>query len=194
MGMNRRSFMVRYATAVLAVLVSVVPAAARVDVTLDQETLNALISNLAPDRVEVPLPAGAKVSLRMEDLRVTGFDPAVGGGSRGQILAAVRLRIPELGLDAPVSPRLSLQFKEGNGRKVAYLKFEEVNIPLAATGNLNIAPLLPVLPLVADTVWRVDSARGPVRVQPHLADAWVGAKNIRLGFDLEVTPDRKEQP
>lgn len=177
----------RFAMAVLAALFAAAPAAARVDVTLDQATLNDLITNLAPDNVVVSLPAGAKVNLRMENLRVTGFDPSGGGGSRGHILASVTLKVPELGLDVPVSPRLSLQFREGEGRKVAYLKFEEVNIPLAATGNLNVAPLLPVLPLVADTAWNVDSARGPVRVEPRLVDAVVGTKNLRLGFELEVT-------
>jgi hypothetical protein len=184
----------RLLMAVLTALCAAVPAAARVDVTLDQETLNQLITNLAPDNVAVALPAGAKVHLRMENVKVTGFDPAGGGGSRGHVLTSLNLKIPELGLDVPVAPRLSLQFKEGNGRKVAYLKFEEVNIPLAATGNLNIAPLLPILPLVADTVWNVDAARGPVRVEPKLVDAVVGTKNLRLGFDLEVGPAAKGNP
>lgn len=184
----------RFILAVLAAVFAVVPAFARVDVTLDQATLNDLITNLAPDNVAVSLPAGAKVNVRMENLKVTGFDPAAGGESRGHILASVTLKIPELGLDVPVSPRLSLQFKEGNGRKVAYLKFEEVNIPLAATGNLNVAPLLPILPLVADTAWKVDSARGPVRVQPNLVDAVIGTKNLRLAFDLSISPEPKGKP
>lgn len=185
----------RLATAALVLAVFVArPAAARVDVTLDQGTLNDLIRNLAPAKVAVPLPAGTKVNLHLDDLRVTGFDPAGGSGSRGHILAALNLRVPELGLDVPVTPRLSLQFREGDGKKVAYLKFEEVNVPLAVTGDLNVAPLLPVLPLVADTVWNVDSARGPVRIEPKLVDAVVGTKNLRLGFDLEVAPGTKGKP
>lgn len=175
-------------------VLATLPAAARVDVTLDQGTLNDLITNLAPEKVAVSLPAGTKVNLLLENLRITGFDPAGGGGSRGHILAAVNLKIPELGLDVPVTPRLSLQFREADGRKVAYLKFEQVDVPLAATGNLNVAPLLPVLPLVADTTWKIDSARGPVRVQPNLVDAVVGTKNLRLGFDLDVGPAPKGKP
>lgn len=171
-----------------------VPAAARVDVTLDQSTLNDLISAMAPDRVPVTLGGGARVNLLMKEIRVTGFDPAAAsGGGRGHVLTSLRLQIPEIGLDVPVTPRLSLQFKEASGRKIAYLRFEQVNVPLPVTGNLNVAPLLPLLPIVTDTAFAVESARGDLRVTPRLVEAVVGARNIRLGFDLDVAPAPKEE-
>lgn len=162
------------------------PAQARVEVTIDQDALNDLITKMAPEQVPVKLAGGRSLTIRLEGLRVTGFDPSAGGGT-GFVLAALRLKVPELGLDAPVEPRLSLQFRENQGRKVAYLRFEEVKLQLPVMGPVDLAPLLPLLPITTDSAWIVGSQRGDVRVEPKLTDAKLGQKNLRLGFDLVVT-------
>jgi hypothetical protein len=61
-----------------------------------------------------------------------------------------------------------------------------LNLPVA--GAVDVAALLPPLALVPESGWVVASARGDVRVRPKLVDAKTGTKNIRLGFELEVTP------
>jgi len=170
----------------LAALLSL-PAAARIDVTLDAEALNGLLASMAPDHVDVGLTAGRSLTILMQDLKVTGFDPAA--GPHGGVTTSLRLLVPELGIDVPVEPRLTLEIGDGaGGRKTSFLRFDKVVLNLPLTGAVDVAALLPPLALLPDSAWVVDSARGKVRVKPSLVDARTGAKNIRLGFDLAVTP------
>lgn len=177
-----------FAAVVLAAAALAPSADARVEVTLDATSLNELIANMAPESVPVKLGGGRALNIGLSDLRVTGFDPSGGKNGEGLVLTTLRLKVPELGLDVPVSPRLSLQFREGNGRKVAYLRFEEVRIELPLTGAVDLAALLPLLPITTDTSWVVAAQRGNVRVSPRLVDAKLGQRHMRLGFDLDVLP------
>lgn len=176
----------RPALLVMTLAAAVLPAVARVDVTLDAGSLNELLANMAPDHVDVALAAGKTVRIELHDLKVTGFDPSA--GPNGGVLTAVRVRVPELSLDLPVEPRLSVQMQDGpNGTRACHLKFEKVVLALPLTGSVDVASLLPVLPVMPETSWMVDSARGRVRVTPKLTDARTGAKNLKLGFELDVT-------
>jgi hypothetical protein len=180
------------AALVLAAAVSVSPTPARGDVTLDAASLNELLAGMAPERVQVDLLGGRAVSIELHEMKVTGFDPAA--GANGEILTSVRVKIPELGLDLPVNPRLSVQLKQDAGAaRSCYLKFEKVMLALPLTGSVDVAPLLPVLPVMSEAAWMIDAARGKVRVKPSLIDARTGATNLRLGFDLAVTsaPDER---
>ena len=170
----------------LLLLVAVYPAAARVDVTLDAASLNDLLTVMAPNEVRVPLTEGRSVTLQLHDLKVTGFDPTEGQKQEGFVLTSVRLKVPELSVDMPLTPRLSLQVADKNGKKVAFLRFEKVLVPLPFTGSVDVAPLVPVLPLPTDTSWTVAAESGNVRVRTVLTEARMGAKNIRLTFDLEA--------
>jgi hypothetical protein len=166
---------------------AVSPAPARVDVTLDATSLNELIQAMAPSEVRVPLTEGRSVKLQISDLQVNGFDPTEGQKQEGFVLTSCRLKVPELGLDLPLAPRLSLQLGDRNGKKIAYLRFEKVPVPLPITGSVDLAPLLPVLSLPTDTAWTVAADSGNVRVRTVLTEARMGAKNLRLTFDLEAT-------
>jgi hypothetical protein len=181
--MNPRRFAVAVAMAALVAA----PAAARIDVTLDAESLNGLLSTMAADSVEVGLAAGRSVTIRMEDLKVTGFDPAA--GPNGGVSTSLRLVVPELGIDIPVTPHLTLEIMESTGGlKSSFLRFDKVVLNLPLTGAVDVAALLPPVALMPDAGWIVNSARGRVRVKPNLVDAKTGTKNIRLGFTLDVTP------
>ncbi len=161
------------------------PVFGRVDVTLDASSLNALLASMAPDHVDVGLAAGRTLTIRMQDLEVTGFDPTA--GPNGGLTTSLRLTVPELGIDIPVAPHLTLEVTTGaDGRKSSFLRFDKVVLNLPLTGGIDVAPLLPPLSLMTDTAWIVSSARGKVRVKPQLVDAKTGAKNIRLGFELNV--------
>jgi len=163
------------------------PAAARIDVTLDADSLNGLLASMAPDHVEVGLSAGRSLTIQMQDLKVTGFDPAA--GPNGGLTTSLRLLVPELGIDIPVTPHLTLEIGKGaGGRRASFLRFDKVMLNLPLTGAVDVAALLPPLALMPDTAWVVDSARGKVRVKPDLVDARTGSKNIRLGFELAVEP------
>ena len=181
--MNRRraALLLSLAAAVSA------PAMARIDVTLDAESLNGLLASMAPDHVEVSLAAGKSLTIRMEDLKVTGFDPTA--GPNGGVSTSLRLLVPDLGLDLPVTPQLTLEIlKTTSGGKASFLRFDKVVLNLPLSGPVDVAALLPPLALMPDAGWVVNSARGKVRVKPTLIDAKTGTKNIRLGFSLEVDP------
>jgi hypothetical protein len=174
------------AALVLAALIDA-PALARIDVTLDAESLNGLLASMAPDHVEVGLAAGRSLTIRMQDLRVTGFDPAA--GPNGGVTTSLRLIVPELGIDIPVAPHLTLEIADAaSGRKASFLRFDQVMLNLPLTGAIDVAALLPPLALMQDAAWIVNSARGKVRVKPNLVDAKTGTKNIRLGFELTIEP------
>jgi len=163
------------------------PALARIDVTLDAESLNGLLQSMAPDHVEVGLAAGRSLTIRMEDLKVTGFDPTA--GPNGGVTTSLRLLVPELGIDIPVAPHLTLEIASAaSGRKASFLRFDKVMLNLPLTGAVDVAALLPPLALMPDAAWIVNAARGKVRVKPNLVDAKTGTKNIRLGFELDVEP------
>jgi len=163
------------------------PASARIDVTLDAEALNGLLASMAPDHVDVALTAGRSLTIQMQDLKVTGFDPAA--GPNGGLTTSLRLLVPDLGIDIPVTPHLTLEIENGpGGRKTSFLRFDKVVLNLPLTGAVDVAALLPPLSLMPDSAWVVDSARGKVRVKPGLVDARTGTKNIRLGFELAIEP------
>jgi hypothetical protein len=170
------------------------PASARVDVSLDLDSLNKMLTAMAPGSVSVPLMQGRSVNLKLEDLRVTGFEPAEGEGNEGFLRTSVRLKVPELGLDLPLEPRLSLQVRDKGSSKTCYLRFEKVMVTLPVTGALDIAPLLPLLPLPSDTSWTVAASSGDVRVRTRLVEARMGAKMLRLGFDLDAEPVSGSRP
>ncbi len=172
-------------TLALSALISV-PAFARIDVTLDAESLNGLLASMAPNHVDVGLTAG-RLTIQMQDLKVTGFDPTA--GRHGGVATSLRLIVPELGIDVAVAPHLTLEIADAPaGRKVSLLRFDKVLLNLPLTGAVDVAALLPPLVLMPDTGWIVNSARGKVRVRPNLVDATTGTKNIRLGFTLDVEP------
>lgn len=177
----------RFAVAAAVVALVSVKAMARIDVTLDAESLNGLLSTMAADHVEIGLAAGRSVTIRMEDLKVTGFDPAA--GQYGGVSTSLRLVVPELGIDIPVTPHLTLEITESQGGlKASFLRFDKVVLNMPLTGPVDVAGLLPPVALMPDAGWVVNSARGRVRVKPNLVDAKTGTKNIRLGFTLDITP------
>jgi hypothetical protein len=179
--------LIRAAAAVaLAFLIHGV-AAARIDVSLDAESLNGLLASMAPDHVDVSLAAGRSLTIQMKDLKVTGFEPTA--GPNGGVNTSLRLIVPDLGIDVPVEPRLTLEIQDvAGGRKASFLRFDKVVLNLPLTGSVDVASLLPPLALLPDAAWVVNSARGRVRVRPTLVDAKTGAKGIRLGFTLDVQP------
>jgi hypothetical protein len=177
----------RAALLLLATIASGSPALARIDVTLDADSLNGLLASMAPDHVDVALAAGRSLTIRMQDLKVTAFEPTA--GPNGGVATSLRLVVPDLGLDVPVAPHLLLDVADGGGsRKTPVLRFDKVVLNLPLTGAVDVASLLPPLALTPDSGWVVASARGNVRVRPQLIDAKTGAKNIRLGFELTVEP------
>ncbi len=163
---------------------------ARVEITLDAETLNDFLSAVTPPRVILPLPSGKEIALELHDLHVNGFDPAAGTNGRGHVLTSVRVGIPALGLEFPLEPRLSLELSEENGSKICLLRFEKVEVPLPVTGAVDISALLPPYRVPAEAAWTVTMRQGDVQVKSRLVQTRMGADALRFGFDVEMTPKK----
>ena len=162
------------------------PTSAGIDVTVDAETLSELLSVMVPPSAVLDLTPDNRVTLQIEDVRVTGFDPGAENG--GHILAAVRLVVPEIGLSVPLEPRLSLRKGEKDGRSLAYLQFENVTLAIPFSGPLDVASLLPRIPVPADQTNTIQTARGLFNVRTRLADTEIGSAAVRFMFDVEVSP------
>lgn len=168
-----------------AVALAAAPAEARVDVTVDADTLNMFLAQAGPSELRARTPLGP-VGMIVSDMRVTGFDPAAGNPGAGWILASFRLRVPQVGVDTIVEPRLSLEVADRGGSKQCVLKFHQAAVELQGLGRLDLAALLPQVQLTPGIAWAIDTAAGPKEVRPRLVDARVGVKNIRLSFDVDI--------
>ena len=185
----------RITACLFAILTSTTLSSARMDVTLDADTLNTLISGMAQDRIEVRLGANRSIPIFLEGFRVAGFNPAGGADGQGSLKTQVTVKIPNLGIETPVEPQLAFRCKDRDGRKVCALFFEEFAITLPITGTIDLAALFPPMELLPESAWLVPTAKGKVRVKPTLVDTKMGQKNLRLGFDLDVLPpDRPAAP
>ncbi len=163
------------------------PVDARVEITLDAATLTGFLGAVTAPTVILPLPSGNEIALNIRDVRVTGFD-AAGKNGRGQVLASLRVGIPALGLDLPLTTRLSLEVAEEKGGKMCVLRFDRVEVPLPVTGPLDIGTLLPAYRVPAEADWLLPTRGGDVGVKSRLVETRVGAEAIRLGFDLDMSP------
>jgi hypothetical protein len=165
------------------------PAAqARLDITLDAETMTEILATAVPEEVEVPLFGEQAVAVHLEQLKVTGFDPSAGEHRQGYVLTSLRLRVPGMGLDVPVEPRLSLTLGQDGGVPVFFLTFEEVEVPLPVTGPVDIAGFIPRYSVPVDSAFDIEVDRGDFVVHTKLVDIKMGARNLRLAFDLSIVP------
>jgi len=179
-------FRSRPALALVLCAAAAAPASAAVDVVVDAKTLTDLLSAMVPPSAALDLTPDNRVTLKIEDVRVTGFDPAAENG--GHILAALRLEVPELGLKLPVEPRLSLHLSEKDGRRLCYLQFERVMLPVPLAGPLDIATLLPRIPVPADEINAIETARGAFQVRTRLAGTEIRSAAVNFRFDILVSP------
>jgi hypothetical protein len=166
-------------------LASALPAAAGVTVGFDVETLNELLPALSASEIVVPITDSRSVSMFLERMQVTGLEPAGGEGGSGHILSSMRVRIPQLGIDLPVQPRISLHVSDEQSARLLELRFEEVEVPLL-WGSLDVAPFLPPVRFPAENLWLVAGAEGDVRVRSRLSSIEMGRNVVRLEFDLET--------
>ncbi|MDX1387772.1 MAG: hypothetical protein R3344_01180 [Acidobacteriota bacterium] len=172
----------------VAVLLVAPGSAARVDISLDAETLSEILGTLVPQQAEVPLLGESTMTVELDDFRVTGFDPSAGDERQGYVLTSLRMRVPALGIDAPVEPRLSLTLGEEDGVEVCFLTFEEVEVPVPAMGDVDIARFLPRVPMPVDSAFGIEVDRGDFVVRTKLIDVQMGVRLLRFAFDLDVTP------
>jgi hypothetical protein len=164
-----------------------------VTVTLDSETLNELLHAVTLSEVQVPITEQRSMRVLVDELKVTGLDPAADGSRKGYITTSMKLRAPQLGLEISVDPRLSMNVIEEDSGRVLELRFEEVELPLPL-GAVDIARLLPPLRYPAETISLIAGSQGDVQVRSRLAEVKMGREVLRFEFDIEVRPPDEPQP
>jgi hypothetical protein len=162
--------------------------AARAEVAfeVDTETLNRILAEVSLDQVAVPISTQRTITVRLEDLLVTGLDPAAGEDGQGYILTSMTARVPELGLSLRVEPRISLNVVDRNGDAALELRFEQMPLKVPFAGAVNLAPLIPPLRYPTDSVWLLAGARGDVPITTRLSSIRMGRRALRFVFDVEV--------
>jgi hypothetical protein len=177
-------------TLVAATLVALValapPARADVEMTLDADSLTRLLSIVAPPKITVGMAPAASIEVRIDQIQVTGFDPAAGNGV-GHLLTRMRLVSPEIGLDAEVTPRVALSIRKRDGLSFCYVTFEKMEVPMP-WGRIDAATLLPSLPLRADHVYEIETATGSAGLRSILTKATMTDTHLKLTFALDRAP------
>jgi hypothetical protein len=173
-------------TLVLAAILAAPATSAGVSITLDAQAINELLPALAVDDFVVPLAAGASMTLRVESLEVTAFEPAAAGSGSGRILTAARIGAPQLGLSLPVRPALSLHVVRDQGAGALELRFERAELTLPLRGTIDVGPFLPRLRLPADNVWQLPVGSEEVEVHSRLTGVTTGENGLRFEFEVDV--------
>ncbi len=180
---------VRVVAVTLCAFLAVQTAAhAGVSFIIDRETLDELLAALIADRVEVPLSDEQSLTVLLEDLEITGLDPAAGDKGQGYILTSLNVSVPELGFKIAVEPRVSLNVARRENASMLELRFEELVLPLPLLGSINVAGLVRPIRYNTDATWLLDGARGEVPVNSSLKEIVMGRDAIRFLFDIEVLP------
>jgi hypothetical protein len=159
---------------------------ADVSFTIDKETLNDLLGALLADRVDVPLGSETAVAVYFDDMQITGLDPSAGDEGQGYILSSLKVRVPTLGLNLTVKPRISLNVVEKGGASMLELRFERLVLPMPLAGSIDIAALVPPIRYDADNVWLLAGARGNVPIDSRLKKIDLGRDAIRFMFAVEI--------
>lgn len=165
------------------------PAAARVTVTVDAQTLNDVLTAMSTQELQVPLTDTRSILVKVDDLAITALEPPVEGEGNGTIVTTVRLRVPEFGLNMRVEPRLTMNVVEQETGSLLEVRFEEVALPIPYTGSINLAPFLPPTLLPADQVWSLQGGMGgETSIRSHIAKIEMGRESIRFVIDVTVLP------
>jgi hypothetical protein len=184
----RRRHSVIVAPVLAAALASGIPAAADVLLEIDRTTVNRILGAVAVQEVPVPIAPGQTVRVLLEDMNVTGFEPAAAAGGTGHILTSVRVRAPAVGLDVRLAPRLSLDVTSREGVNELEVRFEQLPIRVPLFGSLDIAAFVPSIRYPADNAWVLAGSGGAsdVNLTSRLVGVETGREALRLRFQVDV--------
>jgi hypothetical protein len=175
-----------FAAIALGCLALALPAEAGVTVRFDEAAINELLPALAPRQVELPLAGRGSVGVRLDDLRVVGFEPVANGTHPGYIRTALKAVIPALGLTAPLEPRLSLRLEGTGAARVLRLRFEQIPLKLPLAGSIDLAPFVEPMDFPVASFHEVDGVPDPTEVRSTLSSVKMEPNAIRFEFDVDV--------
>jgi hypothetical protein len=152
---------------------------------VDTTTLNQLLNALTAEEFEVVLMGDQTVTLRLEELKVTGLDPAAGDDSSGQILTRLRVAIVDLGVAATVHPRLSLSVEKQAQQSLLVMRFEQAEVPIPLLGAVDIGRLIPPLEFPAESLFMLQGTTKEVPMRGWLTGVKMGRKVLQFEFELK---------
>jgi hypothetical protein len=173
------------ALAACAALLLTPPAQATGTFGVDVATLNELLPALTGEKFEVVVLGDQTVTLRLDDLEVTGFDPSAGNGSTGHILTRVTVAILDLGIKETIRPSLSLEVLERDKQSWIVLRFEKADIPLPLLGDVDIGRLIPPLEFPAESLFTLQGTNKDVNMRGWLTAVKMGQKVLQFEFEVE---------
>jgi len=176
-----------------ALVTSAAPASAHVDVSFDRTTMQDLLTALAPDTVIATL-AGREVEVRLSDLKVTAFRPSASEREPGYVETSMRVRVPSLGISTAVRPHVHLDVVDLENGRGCRISFRNVDLKLPLLGAVDLGPLLPTIDLPAEHFAGLETTAGEARVRTTLAEVTVGARMLRLRFDVGVMTGTPPEP
>jgi len=177
----------RWIVPVIAALATGV-AAGGVRIDIDRETLSRIVSSVATIEVEVPIAGGTTLRVELRDVRVTGLEPATPERPGDGIRTAVRVLAPDIGLDAAITPRLSLELASVDGVPVLELRFDELPLAVPLLGRIDLARLVTPLRYPAQNVLTLPSGTREVDLVSRLSKVRMTRDALSLEFDVRATP------
>lgn len=176
-----------------ALVLAPAPASAYVDVSFDRTTMQDLLVAMAPPSVTASL-AGREVEIRLSNLRVTAFRPSASATEPGYVETSMRVHVPSLGLTADVRPHVHLtvvDLPDGRGCRVS---FRNIELQIPFLGSVDLGPLLPTLDYPGEHLAGLATGSGDATVRTTLSEVTVGARMLRLRFEVGVTPGAPPDP
>ena len=114
----------------LAAFAVALPTTAGIVVTIDGPTLQEMLSAVVTSEHDIELTGGNTLRVRLDDLRVLGFEPSA-EGRPGRILATVAVSAPDLGMNMKLRPRIALDVVDTERGNMLDIKLEGLEIPVA---------------------------------------------------------------
>ncbi len=159
---------------------------ADVVVTIDSATLNEVLAELARQEISVPISEHQTLTVRVAELRITGFEPTGDELEPGLIRTAMKLEVAELGSSLPVEPGISLHVIGESGKSELEMRFARLMLRLPLMRPINVGSMLPPLRFPTDNLFVLRGASRDVRVVSHLKKVRIEENGIRFDFGVEV--------
>lgn len=163
-------------------------AASGVRVDIDRETLDGIVASVATTDVDVPIAGGTTLRVQLRDVRVTGLEPGTPERPGDGIRTALRVMAPDIGLDAAITPRLSLGLVDASGVPMLELRFDELSLAVPLLGRVDLARLAAPLRYPAQSVLTLPGGTREVDLVSRLSKVGMTRDALRLEFDVRAKP------
>jgi len=174
----------------ILLMLCITPLLAGAGLTVDAETLNRILPALSASRVEVAITAQRSLVVELHEMEVVALEPGVDGAA-GRIATRLRVKVPALGLDIPLEPKLLLEIVEQGGLGELHLRFDEVPLKIPLAGKIDLAPMLPPMRFPAENLWAIEGAEGNVAVRSRVTRIRMDSRAVHFDFEIDTVGDGK---